>query len=437
MSWYQSALPREYIVRLHCCEELPMQEWDEQWFAEDLLCNCARYGVDLWIAGKRIPVVGGMFENFICLEEISGQALLNPQNCKNLSRLFAGCRSLRNLNVSHWNTAAATTAEGLFDGCSKLEKLDVSHWKLGKCRNLSAMFRGCEKLQELDVSQWNVGKVRDFSDVFFRCMQLKKLDVSRWNTAAARRMDGMFLRCKMLQDLDVSAWNVWQVEDFSRQFYHCESLKKVNLNAWKMQKDAIVQDMFLGMYGKVTRPRQLRFRSMKAGSSWLKDSLRSDEINKVAIIEFRKNSDAPSWFYKSWAVDAADSGFLQAYYQGEKVIVCSRGGAIFANENSCRMFCFLDRDYHSWIRYIDGIRLLDTRYTTDFSGMFSFNLTLTTLDIAHFDMSKAENCACMFEDCQRLRKFDMSGWKIPPTCRTEHMFHGCDSWESKGLRIIK
>ena len=437
MSWYRCSIPKEWILSVHFCAELPQQDWDEQWFSEELQRNCGRYGEELWIAGETIPVVGGMFEDFCCLREITGQERLNPKNCKDLSRLFAGCISLKQLDVSHWNTAAATTMERMFDGCYRLEALDVSKWKLGKCRSIAAMFRECVRIKELNVSNWSLGQVRDFSDAFSSCVGLTELDVSRWNTASARSMEGLFVRCTELRELDPSKWKTDNVRNFRQMFRYCEKLKKLSLSKWKFRPDAAVDKMFHRMYGSISLPKQRRFLTMKPGESWIKNILRSDHIEKIATIKFRKESGMPAWVDDCWAGDVADSGYIQCIRKGDTIIIMTRGGKVFANENSFKMFCFEDDHDFSWIRFIDGLDLLDTRYTKNFAMMFAYNLTLQHLDIGHFDMSRAQSTMCMFEECRRLHKVDDSKWNIPPTCRTDCMYRGCISFDNGGLRIIK
>lgn len=437
MSWYQCSFPKEWIMYVHLCETLPQKNWTEQWFSEELQCSCGCYGEELWIAGETVPVVGGMFEKFVCLREISGEERLNPKGCKDLSRVFAGCISLEKLNVSHWNTAEATTMEHMFDTCVKLEALDVSKWKLGKCSSICAMFRECQNIRQLDVSKWAVGKVRNFSYAFVGCKKLEKLDVSKWNTASARHMESTFYHCGELTVLDVSRWKTEHVRNFRGMFHGCQKLKKLSLSKWKMRPDAAVEKMFLEMYGRISLPRQLRFMTMIHENYWMRGKLPDKIIGYIATIEFHKDCGKPHWVDRCWVGDVAGSGYILCVRQGDRVMIFTRGGKVYANENSRMMFSFLDEEDLSWVRYIDNLDLLDTRHTKYFDKMFAFNVTLQHLKISHFDMSQAISAESMFEECRRLHKMDDSKWNIPWNCRTNDMYRGCYSFEKGGLRIIK
>ena len=44
------------------------------------------------------------------------------------------------------------------------------------------MFCGCESLKELNLSNFNTKNVTNMRYMFFRCFSLKKLDISKFNT---------------------------------------------------------------------------------------------------------------------------------------------------------------------------------------------------------------------------------------------------------------
>ena len=47
----------------------------------------------------------------------------------------------------------------MFEGCISLKELDVSNWDTSEVINMEGMFGGCASLKELDVSNWNTSKV--------------------------------------------------------------------------------------------------------------------------------------------------------------------------------------------------------------------------------------------------------------------------------------
>jgi surface protein len=58
--------------------------------------------------------------------------------------MFRGCRNLKELDVSNWDTSNVTTMESMFDGryyryCG-LTNLDVSNWDTSNVTNMEDMF---------------------------------------------------------------------------------------------------------------------------------------------------------------------------------------------------------------------------------------------------------------------------------------------------------
>ena len=427
VNWYQGAVPKEWIVQIHICEKLPALDWDEQWWADSCLAHCARRGSELFLSGEKIQVQTAMFEGFLSVKEIHGLEQLDASFCQDLSRLFAGCSSLKRADLSAWNTSSMLKAEGLFDGCVSLEYAELGDWNLSHCCSISAMFRECNRLQNLDVRRWNVSQVRDFSDAFSCCYALESLNVSAWNTSSAQTMEGLFNRCSSLSHLDVSHWNTEQLQNGRYLFHRCEKLKKLDLKHWNFRKDMDCRNMFLQMYGSITLPRQRRFRTLQPRDSWLREHLRGGRLQSVATIALQKKMEENSWYDACWAVDEAGSGFLFCVKQGEKLIICSRGGSVYTNEDSSLCFCFPDENGVSWLQKIEGLELLNTRYTRDFSFMFSGNIGLQRLDAAHFNFSSANNVSGMFLNCHSLQELNTVSWQIPSDAEQQGMFQGCAS----------
>ncbi len=435
MNWYKSIVPKEMILCVKICRHLPLIDWDEQWFAEELYANCARQGCELYLAGDNIPVLPSMFEGFLSVKKFIGLEQMNTAGCVDFSRVFASCTSLKEIDLNAWNSSAVTSMAGLFDGCIHLEHAELASLDLSKCCSTKAMFRECNRLQTVDVGDWNVSKVRDFSSMFSCCYNLKELDVSRWNTISAQSIKAMFNRCCSLTKLELSAWNTEQVKDFSLLFHRCEKLKKLDLKTWYFSNDAQFHNMFLRMFGKITLPRQMRFNRLKAGNSWACEKLRPDKLRQITMVEFRKMIEEPSWIDSCWAVDEADSGFLCCMKQGDRLLISSRGGGIYANKNSRMLFCFPDPNGDSWLRQIEGLELLNTRYTEDFSFMFSGNSGLLRLSTGHFNMKKAKDLTGMFLNCRNLRSIENENWQIPSDAQQQGMTQGCDNL-GRGLRIL-
>ena len=69
----------------------------------------------------------------------------------------------------------------MFYGCSSLKELDLSSFDTSQVTNMSDMFCECEALLTLDLSSFDTSQVADMSSMFYRCSSLKKLNVSSFN----------------------------------------------------------------------------------------------------------------------------------------------------------------------------------------------------------------------------------------------------------------
>ena len=60
---------------------------------------------------------------------------------------------------------------------------------------MSSMFLGCESLKELNLSNFNTNNVNDMAYMFCRCYSLEELNLSNFNTDDVTDMYGMFSEC--------------------------------------------------------------------------------------------------------------------------------------------------------------------------------------------------------------------------------------------------
>ena len=63
--------------------------------------------------------------------------------------MFHGCSSLKELNLSNFNTNNVTNMRFMFDGCSSLKELNLNNFNTNNVTNMRGMFRGC--LEELKL----------------------------------------------------------------------------------------------------------------------------------------------------------------------------------------------------------------------------------------------------------------------------------------------
>ena len=57
--------------------------------------------------------------------------------------MFGGCSSLKELNLSKFNTNNVNNMEGMFYECSSLKELNLSNFNTNNVTDMRSMFYGC------------------------------------------------------------------------------------------------------------------------------------------------------------------------------------------------------------------------------------------------------------------------------------------------------
>ena len=68
-------------------------------------------------------------------------------NLKILCFMFFECSSIRNLNLSNFDTKNVTNMRGMFSGCSSITNLNLSNFDTKNVTDMSCMFDGCKSLK--------------------------------------------------------------------------------------------------------------------------------------------------------------------------------------------------------------------------------------------------------------------------------------------------
>ena len=106
---------------------------------------------------------------------------IDTSNITNMSRMFANCFNLTELNVSTMDTSNATDMSYMFAGSQsngpKYTSLDLSNFNTSSVVNMDSMFWECRKVLELDLSNFDFSKVTSVTTMFAGCRALMKLDI--------------------------------------------------------------------------------------------------------------------------------------------------------------------------------------------------------------------------------------------------------------------
>lgn len=127
--------------------------------------------------------LSGLFEMFSSLKEFEFPSKLDTSAVTNVSFMFYGCESLRNVDLTNMNMAAVGSMDYMFESCPRLEYVvfpSEAKWPKN-ITDVDHLFSGCKSLRSVDLSFIN----------FF--------DRSR----GGLRIDGMFNNCTALRSVYV------------------------------------------------------------------------------------------------------------------------------------------------------------------------------------------------------------------------------------------
>lgn len=112
------------------------------------------------------------------LTSIEGLEYLNTSEVTNMESMFAFCKRLQSLDLSHFDTSNVTNMNSMFDACYDLKSLNLASFNTSKVEDMSFMFNLCWDLQDIYVSeQFVVPQKNDYTQSMFnQCGKLPNYD---------------------------------------------------------------------------------------------------------------------------------------------------------------------------------------------------------------------------------------------------------------------
>lgn len=130
---------------------------------------------------------------------------------------------------------------------------------------------------------------------------------------------------------------------------------------------------------------------------------------------------------ESWNADVENSGSIKCYINGTELIIAGNGsGRISMNSDSKTAFASnSSTDIFNNVINIIGLDVLNTSRVTTMMSMFFSCSSLTSLNLANWDVSSATNMSYMFFRCSSLTSLDLANWNVSNVTNMSYMFSGC------------
>jgi surface protein len=383
------------------------------------------------------------FYNCSYLATITGLKNLNTANVTDMTRMFSGCQSIGNLDVSNFTTENVTSMWGMFDFCMSLKSLDVSNFNTAKVTNMAYMFYTCWQLKELDLSNFNTANVSTMYSMFNGCWSLETIYCNdAWSCDYS---PDMFKECKSLKgDISYDAsktdvtyakpvggyftpiakepYAVLDTDERTLTFYY-DNNKEANggmdvgpfvLSAeliedgllitvnseWHLLRHYIEKVVFKSSFANCT--------SITSTAYWFYDCSNLATITGLKNLNTANVTDMTDMFEECSSLTSLDL----SSFNTSKV------------RNMSGMF--------SWCSNLTNLNLsnFNTANVTDMNSMFSYCTSLTSIDVSNFNTVNVTNMSGMFSGCSSLKSLDVSKFNTANVTNMLGMFSGCSSLTS-------
>ena len=146
-------------------------------------------------------------------------------NLTKVNYMFYKCSSLKNLDLSNFDSKNITDMSYMFCDCNSLTNLNLLNLNTQNVTNMRSMFYNCSSLTSLNLSNFNTKDVNNMSEMFYNCSSLINLNLSNFNTQNVTSMWCMFSDCSSLTNLNLLNFDTKNVTDMMSMFANCKSLK--------------------------------------------------------------------------------------------------------------------------------------------------------------------------------------------------------------------
>ncbi len=166
------------------------------------------------------------------LVKIEGLEKLDMSKCISIQAMFNECCSLKDLNMTNWNTDELTNMIQTFYNCASLEKIDISNFNTSKVNTMRSCFSYCTSLKSLELGKIDTSQNEDFSFMFQNLTNIEYLDLSNLNILRGEEFKGMFQNSINLKSIDgIYNWNILPNSNTSNMFLNCP----VEIPEWYIQ----------------------------------------------------------------------------------------------------------------------------------------------------------------------------------------------------------
>lgn len=194
------------------------------------------------LANKKVISPSDIYKDKSKIKKVTFSGAVKPTSCQ---EWFLDCENLTTINhMENLYTNTTDDMTSMFENCTSLKEIDLSNFETKNVYHMNDMFMNCSSLKTIDTSKFNTAKVKDMQFMFYNCSSLQTLDVSNFNTSNVTDMTNMFYNCKLLKNIDLANFDTSKVTDFSMMFLGCSNFTTLNLSSFDTSKAWDMSSMF-------------------------------------------------------------------------------------------------------------------------------------------------------------------------------------------------
>ena len=357
--------------------------------------------------------LGAMFNNCQSVKELDVSSF-NTENVTNMASMFQTCPKLEKIIFGeNFNTSNVTTMESMFWNCSGLISLDISHFDTSNVTNMRAMFAKCSGLTSLDLSNFDTSSVTTMASMFSDCSSLTSLTLSKnFNTSSVTNMAYMFNGCSSLTGLDFpESFNTSAVTNMDRMFRGCASLTSLTLpQSFDTSKVTNMYAMFADSTKLETVDlSQANFNTSRVTTMQylFSDDSALQKVNLGNSFYLQNVQNLSATFSGCSNLETIDGDLIFSAATGNQAQNLS---SMFINCGKLDEvnFVYVDADGNE----VENPTTVSFPYLTTMASMFSGCKNLTSIDMGGWQMEDLTSTSSMFKDCSALEALDLSWTEI-------------------------
>ena len=326
----------------------------------------------------------------------------NLSSVTSLNSLFMGLKSLTELDADNFSASAATTVNDLFNGDVALTTLNANNWNLSSVMSLASLWQSLPALTTVKAANWQVGQVATAFQILYNDPKLTTVDLSNWQTDSLTTIRGAFNQDTSLTSVNLANWETSKVTDMGYLFHDDSALTDLTLTNWKTGSLSTADDMFMNTSGLTAVD----------VSNW--DTSRLEN----AAYMFGNMTNLTDLDTSKWKLDQLTDA-SDMFYEDTKLATLDTSGWGLSNLQNA----------HAMFKNVTNLTDLDTSkwkldQLTDASYMFLGDAKLATLDTSRWGLSHLQNADNMFSNMTNLTDLDTSKWKLDQLTDANDMFFG-------------